>query len=162
MAGKTRWHRRLKALASSQMMGICRGFFDGKGVKYMKNMHEIAGNIAIIGGLLTTTGSIVDGVVHRDQIEREATKTHQLAQQYGLTEECSTGVFSPSTTICFYKVPYAYSQAEEEKVLSAFGADLKAAGIGDPPRVALDGSLAMTGMFIATAGVITKSDRRNG
>lgn len=94
----------------------------------MKNMHEIASNVAIIGGLLTSAGSIADAVQNKalfKEMAERASVTEALQAKFSVEQECTGSVFSnPPTVACFDIVPGAIEE-EEKKILEQYRKNLR-------------------------------------
>lgn len=132
----------------------------------MKNIREIAGNVAMIGGLLTAAGSAADAIANkalfREMTERSAV-TESVRATYGVEEDCTLiGLFSGSPTeSCIDTVP-GKSEDEEKKILDQYRQELndEQSKIPYDPRGYADLGAFVGGLMIAATGDAVK--RKSG
>lgn len=134
----------------------------------MKNRHEIAGNLAIICGLVTSAGSAVDLATNhafaRELAQREAV-TESLKAKYNIAEECvPTGFFGgmPSQS-CGGGVP-GKSFDEEANILEAYHQELNEEQnkIPENTRGNADIAVGLGGLIVAMGGVFAKDEQKDG
>lgn len=128
----------------------------------MKNRYEIAGNVAIICGLVTSAGAAVDLATNRafarEFAQREAL-TESLREKYNIAEECvPTGFFDgmPSQS-CGDGVP-GKSFDEEAKILKAYHQEFNEEQnkIPENTRGNADIAVSLGGLIVAMGGVFAK------
>lgn len=93
----------------------------------MKNMREIAGNFTMIGGLLTSAGSVVDAVVNKaliHELNQRSRITETVGAKYGVEQECTGSIFSSPATFTCFDVVSGKTAEEEKKILDQYKKDL--------------------------------------
>ena len=137
----------------------------------MRNVREIAGNIAMIGGLVTSGVSTVDvfRAASTDPGAKEIqTIKYDLQEQYGVVEECGVvKIFGTDDIICSDFVSSEHSSEEEQKILDAYHKELmeETSTIFNDPivnrRFAIDsgGMLAGIGMMVSGMALNDKKEK---
>jgi len=136
----------------------------------MRNIREIAGNLAMIGGLVTAGVSAVDifrAAAADPRAQEIQTITGELQQKYTIGEECgAVKIFGVDDTVCSNHVMGEQTPEEERKILDVYHGELKEKTdevIRNPVidrRYAIDSGGLLAGAGMLAAGMATKGMKK--
>lgn len=132
----------------------------------MANVRRIVGNLSMIGGMLTSAGSLVDNALntaYQRESQARFNANAEVSKKYGVGIECTTG---GASSICGTVVYGRHTEEERRAILRAHGVELRARLSAIPTdqaaraRAERDGLGVMVGLGLIAGGVELRRGRQ--